>query len=78
MEGTWKLDESMRYQQVIDLEETYVLPVPATFETDDEGNMTYVYNADATTAIKEQLMEGRAVSIAFCADQSMPGQITEQ
>ena len=34
--------------------------------------MTYVYNADATTAIKEQLMEGRAVSIAFCADQSMP------
>lgn len=78
MEGTWKLDESMRYQQVIDLEETYVLPVPATFETDDEGNMTYVYNADTTTAIKEQLMEGRAVSIAFCADQSMPGQITEQ
>ncbi len=78
MEGTWKLDESLRYQQVIDLEETYVLPVPATITTNDDGTQSYTYNADATAAIKEQLMEGRAVSIAFCADQSMPGKVSEQ
>lgn len=82
-EGTWAVtDESLRYAQAIELEETRVLPVPATFEdTNGDGESTadeYRYNADATDAIKQELMEDRAVSIAFCADQSMPGQVTEQ
>ena len=79
MEATWKLDESLRFKQAIDLEQTFILPVPATFkevynEESDAYDTVYEYNGEATDAIKDQLMQGRAVSIAFCADQSLPGQ----
>lgn len=79
MEGTWKLDESLRFKQAIGLEQTFILPVPATFkevynEESDAYDTVYEYNGEATDAIKDQLMQGRAVSIAFCADQSLPGQ----
>lgn len=82
-QGTWAVtNEELRYAQVIELEGTNTLPVPATFEdTNHDGNTTadeYRYNASATDAIKQELLEGRAVSIAFCADQSLPGQVTEQ
>lgn len=64
--GTWALDESLRLQTGAQLEESFMLPCPATF--DEDG--TYSYDERATRAIKEQLTEGRAVSIALCADQS--------
>lgn len=47
-----------------------MLPSPATFDENDN----YVYNEKGTEAIKRELMEGRAVSIAFYADTSRPGQ----
>lgn len=79
-QGKWAVDDELRYAQVIELEETRVLPAPAVLsDTDDDLKVDhYEYNADATEAIKQELLDGRAVSIAFCADQSMPGQVTEQ
>lgn len=71
--GTWTLDEALRGESAAALEESFILPTPATF--DEEG--TYTYDADATAAIKEQLYEGRAVSIAYHADQSRPGQVSD-
>ena len=68
--GTWTLDEALRAGSSAALEESFILPSPATFDESD----AYVYDEDATAAIKEQLFEGRAVSIAFCADASKPGE----
>ena len=72
-DGTWSLSEELRAKSTAALEESFVLPTPATF--DEDGN--YVYNELATAAMKEQIYQGRALSIAFCADQSMPGQLSE-
>lgn len=72
-EGTWSLSEDLRYVQLIELEETYTLPAPA-----DWSSGSYEYNPDATDAIKDQLMAGRAVSIGYYADQSLPNQISEE
>ncbi|MGN0319598.1 MAG: lectin like domain-containing protein [Lachnospira sp.] len=57
----WSVDEDMRLGSMLELEESYILPCPATI---DENNQ-YVYNEKGTEAIKEQLLEGRAVTIAF-------------
>ena len=67
--GTWALDEDLRLTTAAALEESYVLPGTAIF--DEDG--TYTYDERATVAIKQQLMEGRAVSVAFYADQSFNG-----
>ena len=72
-DGTWSLSEELRAKSTAALEESFVLPTPATF--DEDGS--YVYNELATAAMKEQIYQGRALSIAFCADQSMPGQLSE-
>ena len=71
--GTWSLSEELRAKSAAALEESFVLPMPATF--DENGD--YVYNEFATAAMKEQVYQGRALSIAFCADESMPGQVSE-
>lgn len=68
--GTWALEENLRFAQSFELEHGYVLPTPAY--RDELGN--YHYNEEGTRAIKEELMEGRAVDIAFASDNSMPGQ----
>ena len=49
--GTWSLSEDLRAKSAAALEESFVLPSPATF--DEDG--TYTYDADATAATKEQL-----------------------
>lgn len=72
-DGTWSLSEELRAKSTVALEESFVLPTPATF--DEDGS--YVYNELATAAMKEQIYQGRALSSAFCADQSMPGQLSE-
>ncbi len=71
--GTWTLDEALRAGSSAALEESFILPSPATFDEND----AYVYDENATTAIKEQIFEGRAVSISFCADASKPGEVSE-
>lgn len=69
-EGDWSVDESLRFASGIELEESSILPTPAG--EDETG--AYEYNSAGTDAIKSELMEGRAVQIAFTADQSRPGQ----
>ena len=65
------IDEKKRFAQSYALKESYLLPSPAN---KDEETNKYTYNAAGTAAIKEQLMNKRAVQIAFAADTSQPNQ----
>ena len=69
----WSIPEPLRFKQSYTLSESYMLPSPAVLGVDDEGN-TYDYNEAATAAIKKQLLQKRAVEIAYLADTNMPGQ----
>lgn len=68
----WSIPDAYRFKQSYVLKQSYMLPSPAQFEGDN-----YKYDPAGTAAIKEQLMNKRAVEIAFCADTSMPNQETE-
>ena len=70
-EDDWSLPEEYRFLQTFVLKESYILPSPA--QIDPETN-EYTYNPEGTNAIKEMLMNNRAVSIGFCADTSLPSQ----
>ena len=70
----WSIPESMRFKQSFTLHESYMLPAPADIEVGDDGN-TYHYNEAATVAIKEQLMQKRAVEISYWSDTYLPGQV---
>lgn len=72
-DGTWSVDEEYRFQQMVEFEQSVQLPSPGDYNV--EGD--YEGAERANDAIKQQLYEGRGVAIAFCADQSQPGQITE-
>ena len=63
------IDEKARFMQSYVLKESYMLPSPAVV---DEDTKEYSYNAAGTAAIKEQLINKRAVQIAFSSDQSHP------
>ena len=63
----WSLPEEARFAQAAELENSSILPAPA--QKDADGN--YVYNEAGTYAIKRELLNGRAVSIAYHADQAM-------
>ena len=63
----WSLPEEARFALGAELESSAILPSPA--QKDAEGN--YVYNAMGTYAIKRELLNGRGVTIAYHADQSM-------
>ena len=69
-DGTWAVDESKRFQSSYELERSNILPSPCTFDE----NGSYRFSEAGLNAIKQELNSGRAVSIAFHADQSMPGQ----
>ncbi len=69
-EGDWSVSEGIRFLQAFELEESSILPSPAL--RDDEGN--YQYNQVGTDAIKQEVSDGRAVEIAFCADTFTPGE----
>ncbi len=74
----WSLDDSLRQFTSAPLEESYLLPSPATFVKDEtENTYRYVYNPAGAEAIKSELMAGRAVSIVFHSDQSQPGHLSE-
>lgn len=59
-----------RFQSVYDLLEGNLLANPA--QADENG--AYVYDANATAMIKNELVSGRAVTFGFLADQAQPGQ----
>ena len=63
----WSVDESLHFAYHWELKDSSILPSPAGH--DAEGN--YVYNPIATEMIKQELLNGRAVAIAYCADQAM-------
>ena len=67
-DGDWSLPEELRFIQSFELRNANVLPKAA--HIDENGG--YTYNPAATEAIKSELLKGRAVGIAFKADQSMP------
>ncbi|MCF0145015.1 MAG: hypothetical protein HUJ73_00360, partial [Eubacterium sp.] len=63
----WSVDESLRFVNAIELKDSSMLPAPAG--RDENGN--YVYNEIATEMIKQELLDGHAVSIAYHSDQAM-------
>ncbi len=72
--GDWSVPSELRYVANADLEESYYLPSPASWEpTDEPGISRYVYNVDGVNAIKEQLVAGRGVALSYYADMSLPG-----
>ncbi|MBQ3281453.1 MAG: hypothetical protein IJH41_03495 [Eubacterium sp.] len=73
-EDDWSIPEEYRFKQSYVLRESYMLPSPAHR---DEETGAYTYNEDGTAAIKDMLMNKRAVQIGFCADQSDPNQETD-
>lgn len=66
--GDWTLPEENRFSISFNLENSNILPSPATIGENGE----YVYNEAGTEAIKSEVLKGNAVAIAYAADQSMP------
>lgn len=66
----WAVSEDLRFVSMYHLKDGNILPNPAL--TDKNGG--YVFNRTGIDAIRSELVRGRAVAIAFFADQSMPGQ----
>lgn len=80
----WTIPSDYKFVQQFNLLESSILKSPAIYDfeegmdEDDANNREkcYVgYDADATAAIKEELMDGRAVSIAYSADTFQPAQL---
>ena len=75
----WMLPESLRFKQDYILKEAYLLPSPAGSKDTDQqiGGIPiseYEYDVSGTEAIKDQLLQLRAVCIGFHADVSAPWQ----
>ena len=60
----WSVDESLHYASIVELENSNILP---KYTADDGVNEAVI------RAIKDELLAGRGVSAAFCADTSRPG-----
>ena len=72
----WTLPDEYKFLQSYELINSDILPAPAVYETDDDGTRTYLgYNQTATDDMKKQLLEGKAISIAYMADQYSPDQL---
>ncbi|MBQ7599879.1 MAG: fibronectin type III domain-containing protein [Clostridia bacterium] len=66
----WSIPDEYRNYSAYDLREARFLPEP--FTRDENGE--YKYSEEATQAIKNELLNKRAVQISFYADTNMPGQ----
>ena len=71
--GDWTLDESNRFLSIYTLSDGNMLPNPALVGKNGE----YIFNQTGVDAIKSELVNGRAVSILFQADQSLPCETLE-
>ena len=72
----WSLDDSVRMNDVVRVQGVRNLPVPVKTTLGSEGPSTYDgYDASATEAIKQALMEVGAVSIAYYSPGSHPSDI---
>ena len=63
----WSLPEELRFKQSYVLKESYMLPSPSGLNVSGEAD-DYRYNPAGTAAIKEQLLNLRAVQIGYRAD----------
>lgn len=68
--GDWSVSQDERFNQVVPLEESCVLPAPASLVDKDSGAVSL--NVEAIDAMKDQISSGKAVEIAFHADTSRP------
>lgn len=66
----WSVAESLRSETYPSLESAKYLPCPAVINDD----YSYDYQASATEMMKEELINGRAISVSFCADTYLPNQ----
>lgn len=66
----WSIDESLRYKQDYMLEDTYFLASP--IGCTETGAYDPDYADLVGKSYKEQLIQGRAVSISYCADNYSP------
>lgn len=83
----WTLPDSYKFLQRYELENSDMLPSPAIYdsrvdpdEPEDmaEGDRVYVgYDQAATDRMKQALMDGYAISIAFAADTYSPEQLAQ-
>ena len=71
--GDWTLDDTDRFLSIYYLQDGNMLPSPALTGKDGE----YVFNRTGVDAIKSELVNGRGVSVCYNADQSSPGQSTD-
>ena len=69
----WGLPEQMRFTQSYELKDANSLPTPAMRDRENR----YVYCEAGTQAIKSELLKGHAVSLAYMADMSTPGENQE-
>ena len=67
-DGDWSVDESMRFKSVF-LKNSNILPTPASTKPESSE---YMYNENATRAIKKELLAGRGVAINMYSDHSTP------
>ena len=66
--GDWSLPETDRYAISFELKDLNM--IPSTVYEGSDGKV--IYRPGVMKAIKNELLEGRAVAIAFFADKSMP------
>lgn len=79
-EDDWSVLAEYEFFQSYELENSDILQSPAVYDTfvtrdseQDEREEGYLgYNQTATDEMKKQLMEGKAISVSFAADQASP------
>lgn len=69
----WRVPEADRFIRSYTMVNSNILPAPAQF--DAQGN--YHLSKAAMETMKSEIRNGRALSVAFCADTSRPGQEEE-
>ena len=74
MDGDWSIPEEMRFAASFELKDANILPNPLTIDEKGES----VYRPESAEIIKSELLDGRAVAICFCADQSRPEMTKEE
>ncbi len=78
----WSLPDEYRFLQSYELTDSYELPSPAVYDETVEEMESLLereehyqgYDQSATDAMKQMLLDGKALSVAFSADVYMPGQ----
>ncbi len=75
-EDDWTLPDEYKFLQSYELINSDMLPAPAVYEDNEDGTRSYLgYDQTATDNMKRALMEGKAISVAYAADQYSPDQL---